>query len=138
MTDSELDQDVGTATLEVYDGYNDSVPSREPEWSEDVEIYRGTYLGSVPNVPPSDADTAFLSEEIDYHSGPISIYADVDEPIWLFVHTNDSYHDPDDWDKPVEYGLVYGPDIKEIGGGFGCEIWGRVVMWVAERERGDR
>lgn len=137
MSEATAQRAEHTARIEVYDGYHDHVPRRDPQWSVEVDVYTDDYWGGSPRSPPHDADTAYLSERIEYHSGAVSFHVDTDTPVWLFVHTNDSYHDPDDWNRPVEHGLVYGPDIDESAP-FGCEVWGRVVVWAADRERGAR
>lgn len=126
-----------TVTVEVYDGYHDAVPETDPDWSADVGIYRGGYYDGYPRSPPHEADTARLADDIAWYSGAIALWVGADDPVALFVHTNDSYHDPDDWDPPVERGLAFGPDVDTTKP-FGCELWGRVVLWVAERERGRR
>lgn len=126
-----MTDDPSSAKIEVYEGHHDDVPDHDPEWSETVALYTDDWWGSTPSAPPHDAETATLSDSIEFNSGPIEIYVEADQPVVLFVHSNDSYHSPDDWGRPAEGGLLFGPEIDST---YGCEIWGRVVMWVAERD----
>jgi len=124
----------GTVKLKIWHGYSDRKPARDPDHKAELEIYRGDWWGkNYPRSPARDADTWYLSEDISYSSPPLEWWVEADEPVSLFIHTNDSYHDPDDWGRPVEGGLVYGPDIREDRP-FGCEVWGRVICWVSERD----
>jgi hypothetical protein len=125
-----------TATVEIYDGYPDRVPDEEPAWSAEMEIEGDWWGKSHPTMVPHDADTEHFAEEIEFHSGPIGIWCESPVPVHVCVHTNDSYHDPHDWGKPIERGLGYGPDV-DVSEPFGCEVWGRVLVWVAERDVDD-
>lgn len=127
-----------TATVKIWEGYSDRLPAREPDFRHDLELHSGEpdYGPGFDRRPPSEptegADVWDWSDDIAFSSGPIEVHLDVDEPAWLFIHTNDSYHNPTDWSRAIEGGLVYGPDI-ESEKPYGCEIWGRIVMWAARR-----
>lgn len=102
----------GEATVKIWHGYTDSLPTREPDHKAELDVYRGEWHATNPRGPPRDAETWYLSKEISYTSPPLEWWVEVDEPVSLFVHTNDSYHDPKDWGLPMEGGLVFGPDIR--------------------------
>lgn len=121
-----------TATVEVYEGHYDEVPSKDPEWSAELEIERDWWGKSYPTTFQHGADSAKLADDVEFTSGSIEIWCEAPEPVFLCVHTNDHYHDPDAWGKPMERGLTFGPDSERVP--FGCEVWGRVLVWVAARE----
>lgn len=122
-----------TATVEIYEGYSDDVPDDDPIWSEELEIEDDWWGGGYPTMAAHGADSELFAEDVEFHSGPIGIWCESPVPVHLCVHTNDSYHDPDDWGRPIERGLRFGPDV-DGGRPFGCEVWGRVLVWVAERD----
>lgn len=119
------------ATIEVYNGSYDTVPETDPAWSETVEIANEWWGNSYPTQVAHEADTVLFAEEIEFHSGSIELFLDTPIDAMLCVHTCDRYHDPNDWGKPIEQGLNFKP---VSGRPFGCEIWGRVLMWVANDE----
>lgn len=121
-----------TAAVEIYDGNHDTVPDEEPRWSTTLEIEDDWWGRSYPKAVPADADAAVVAENVEFHSGAIEIWCEAPVPVLLCVHTNDSYHDPEAWGRPIERGLTFGPNAEERP--FGCEVWGRVLVWVAERD----
>ncbi|ADB63947.1 hypothetical protein Htur_5060 (plasmid) [Haloterrigena turkmenica DSM 5511] len=117
-----------TVTVHVWQGGRldsyDELLERDPDVYE-VPIAE-TEFGKVWEV--GDDERVMLAESIDHH-GTYAFDVPTDErPATLNVHTNDSYHDREDWGDPVERGLEYreGDDYEP----YQCEMWGRIMMWV--------
>ena len=105
---------------------------------------------SVDRAPDTDPDevididpeTTYLWQDNPrYHSPPLGfdIHPE-DRPGTLYVYTSDSVHSPPGydnhieqayWDGPMEQGLPFTEDVDEYRP-FGCEVWGRVLLWVEE------
>lgn len=81
----------------------------------------------------SDDERHLLADNIDHHGTYAIDVPNEDRPVTVNIHTNDSYHDPEDWGKPIERGLTF----HEADGlePFQCEMWGRIMMWVAGPEQ---
>jgi len=88
-----------------------------------------TDYGRVFEVPSEKR--VVLSDEIEHH-GTYAFDVDTEQKTVLNVHTNDSYHNNEDWGKPIERGLLF--DGKTDAEPFGCELWGRTMFWVEQDE----
>lgn len=76
----------------------------------------------------TDEERVVLADSITHHGTYAFDIPDESRPATLHVHTNDSYHSGEDWGRAVERGLTFHkPDDLDP---FGCELWGRVLMWV--------
>lgn len=118
-----------TVTVKVwsgdrFDSYED-ILSYEPKEYE-MEPCESTF-GKIYEVP--DEERVYLSESIEHH-GTYAFDVETDDLVFLNVHTNDSFHSPDAWGKPIERGLLF--DGDDDYGPFKTEIWGRIVMWVEQ------
>lgn len=117
-----------TVTVHVWSG---------PSWASADELVEENEPDEyeLPVVDPynphlvSESDSESLATDIEHHGTYAFDIPDSDRPAELNVCTNDSYHDPDDWDTPIERGLsfVEGRD----GPPFKCEMWGRIMMYVS-------
>lgn len=119
------------ATIKLWYGRDDWA-DREPDVKKkEVECFTDDDIWT-DREPPSDhiEGGEVFHEAIDVHNHK-HYYIDVeaDQPITLYVHTNDSVHTAD-WSRPIEEGLYHHPD--EYVPPFGCELWGEVDMWVME------
>ncbi|ELY73247.1 hypothetical protein [Natrinema pallidum] len=124
-----------TITVHVWQG--DRRDSYDYLLERDPDIYEvpvaETEFGKVWEV--ADDERVMLSESIDHHGTYAFDVPNPDRPADLYVHTNDSYHDPEDWDDPIERGLNYWrEDAYEP---FQTEIWGRIMLWVDRPADGD-
>lgn len=122
---------MNTVIVKVWEG---------PRWNSYDEILEGepdeyempvveTEFGR--NYEAKDDDRVNLATEIENHR-KYAFDVETDEKVKLRVHTNDSYHNPEDWSDPIEGGLIYSPDDDYPP--FKTEIWGRIMMWVEEYE----
>ena len=110
-----------------FDSY-DTILSDEPDVYEipvaDLEFGKPYEL--------SDSERVLLAEEIEHHGTYAIDVPNEDRPATVNIHTNDSYHDPEDWGTPIERGLTYHEmDDYEP---FQTEIWGRIMVWVERPE----
>lgn len=97
------------------------VPVAETEFGMTVEL--------------SDDERVVLAESIDHHGTYAFDVPNDERPATVNVHTNDSYHNPEEWGDPIERGLTFHePDELEP---FKTEIWGRIMLWVERPEDGD-
>lgn len=116
-----------TVDVKVYSG--SSWDSYEEIESQGPDVYTlspaETDYGRVFEVPSEKR--VVLSDEIEHH-GTYAFNVDTEQKTVLNVHTNDSYHDPTDWGKPIERGLLF--DGETDAEPFGCELWGRIMFWV--------
>lgn len=119
-----------TATVKVWSGSRfdsyDDVMTFEPEEYEMNVV--DSEFGSEHEA--SEEERVYLSEDIQHH-GTYAFDVESDVPLVLNIHSNDSYHAPDEWGEPIERGLPFSPD--DDYGAFKCEIWGRIMMWVDKR-----
>lgn len=123
-----------TATVHVWQG--DQFTSYDELLDEDPDEYEvpiaDTEFGRTHEV--SDDERVLLAEDIDHHGTYAFDVPDAERPLTVNVHTNDSYHNAEEWGDPIERGLTFRePDDYEP---FKTELWGRVMLWV-EREDGD-
>lgn len=81
------------------------------------------------NYEARDEDRVTLARDIENH-WKYAFDVETDEKVKLRVNTNDSYHNPEDWDGPIGGGLLFSPEDDYPP--FKCELWGRVMMWVEE------
>jgi hypothetical protein len=115
------------ATVKVWEGH------RWAEYDDMLEDEPDTYelpildleFGSTHEV--SDDDRVMLAQEIQNHQ-KYAFDVECDEKVTLNVHSNDSFHSPEEWGNPIERGLPYSPDNDWEP--FKCEIWGRIMMFV--------
>lgn len=116
-----------TATIQLYhERTDDDYSGVEPDQEQEIEITEET----LSNRPMFADDVWDEAESPDNHKY-YAIDVECDEPVTLYVHTNDSLHSPDDWNDPVEGGLIFDPEDDYPP--FECEMWGRVCMWVKSR-----
>jgi len=119
------------AIIQLWTGY-DADTDDEPHIEEQIEITDPEFDRPSSSRKPHEAeDTFHLATEPEHHM-KYQIWVDTDETVTLYVHTDDSVY-KGDWDRPIEGGLLYRDDADFAP--FGCEIWGRVVMWVKRGER---
>ena len=95
--------------------------------NEDPDEYELEPADPLGRYPYSDEVRAHLAESIENHQTYAFSIAEGDRPATLYVHTNDSYHDPHEWGRPIEQGLTF-----NAGGipPYKCEAWGRIMCWV--------
>lgn len=110
-------------TVKIWERKRDT--DREPDREIDLPpVEHGNYTGRNPGwVDPH----WFLSKDIEHHEW-YAFDVESDDPVTLNIHTNDSYHDPSDWGRPIERGLRFDPNVD--GPPYKCELWGRVIMCV--------
>jgi len=118
----------GTVTVQVWQGRRtqkyETLLEQEPEEYE-LSV-AATEFGRVFEL--DDAEMDVLSEDIEHHGTYAFNVPNSERPITLNIHTNDSYHNPEDWSEPIEQGLTFhDPDKREP---FKTELWGRLVIWV--------
>lgn len=120
-----------TITVKVWSGNQyadyDEILDEEPDVYEMQSVK--TEFGKLHEV--SDEERVTLADSIEHH-GTYAFDVEHDERVKLNVHANDSYHNPEDWGKPIERGLLFNPEDDYPP--FKCEIWGRIMMWVEEDE----
>ncbi len=123
-----------TATVHVWQGdrfasYDELLDAEPDEYEVPVA---DTEFGRTYEV--SDDARVMLAESIDHHGTYAFDVPDAERPLTVNIHTNDSYHDPEEWGDPIERGLTFRePDDAPP---FQVELWGRIMLWV-EREDGD-
>lgn len=97
-----------------------------------VEPHRGKLPAATANQildgTGLDGDRVVLADDIEHHGTYAFQIPNEARPATLNVHSNDSYHDPYDWGRPIEQGLTY--HEADDADPFKCEIWGRVMLWV--------
>lgn len=81
------------------------------------------------NYEAGRGDRVMLATDIR-NSRKYAFDVETNEKVRLRVNTNDSYHDPEDWDGPIEGGMLYGPEDDYPP--YKCQLYGRVMMWVEE------
>jgi|GEM_PF-621689 len=121
-----------TATVHVWQG--GQFASYEDLLDEDPDEYElplaETEFGKAFEV--SNDERELLAENIEYH-GTFAFDVPNDErPVTLNVHTTDSYHNQEDWGKPIERGLTF--HEEDAYEPFKTEIWGRIMMWAERPE----
>lgn len=112
---------------EQYESY-ETLEEREPEEYE-------VLLASTDHGEPWEVGTnerVMLSESIDHHGTYMIGVPDSETPATVNIHTNDSYHDPEDWGPAIERGMTW-PEENDYDP-FRCEMWGRIMMWVERPE----
>ncbi|WP_337653259.1 hypothetical protein [Halomontanus rarus] len=114
---------------ERWDSYDDLL-ERDPDGYE-LPLAE-TELGRAFEV--RDDERVTLADAIDHHGTYAFDVPNDQRPVTLNVHTNDSYHNPTEWGKPLERGLTF--HERDDYEPFKTEIWGRIMMW-AERPEGD-
>lgn len=115
------------ATIQLYHDRHDDYDGVEPNVEKEIEVTEDPLSDR-----PMYADERWLEAEEPRNHKYYAIDLECEERVELFVHTNDSVHDPEDWNRPVERGLTFDPNDDYPP--FGCEMWGRVCMWVKARD----
>lgn len=106
-----------------FDSYDDLLEEDPDEYELPIA---NTEFGKYWEL--DDDERVVLTDDIDHH-GTYAFDVPADSrPVTLNVHTNDSYHDEEDWGQPAERGLDFleEHDLEP----FQCEMWGRIMMWV--------
>lgn len=125
-----------TVTVKVYDLWAIGDKTWEDIEPETYEVPVSEGYG----VPAEDSDARVtLAEDVQTHTRFGFDIAEEDlerfEEVTLNIHGNDSDHTPEEWGRPVERGVPFHEDGPE--GPFITEIWGRIIMYVAEVEEAD-
>ncbi|MFC6720949.1 hypothetical protein ACFQGT_00175 [Natrialbaceae archaeon GCM10025810] len=121
-----------TVTVHVWQG--DRLESYDDLLERDPDVYEVPVAETEFGRPHelTDNEQVQLAESIEHHGTYAFEIPNEERPATLNVHTNDSYHDPTEWGKPVERGLTFTePDDREP---YQCEMWGRIMMWVERTE----
>ncbi|WP_302083519.1 hypothetical protein [Salinibaculum rarum] len=131
MTASQQPEEVSrTVTVKVWEGSQfdsaDELVNQENPDEYELPVVDLEY-GVLDAL--SDDARVILADDIDHHGTYAFLVESDSNDVVLNVHTNDSYHDPTDWDNPIERGLTYRSDEDDIPP-FKCELWGRIMMWV--------
>lgn len=122
--------DTKRETVEVYIWKGNQFDSYDTILSYDPDIYEipVAKLEYGKHWELSESEKVTLAEDIDHHGTYAIDVPNKSRPVTVNIHTNDSYHDPEDWDKPIERGLYY--HKKDDAKPFQIEMWGRIMMWV--------
>lgn len=133
------EEEPDTVTVQVWQG--DRRTSYDDLLEEDPDVYEVPVVdhdgyGDLPSELANqrldgtglDGDRVVLADDIEHHGTYAFQIPNEQRPATLNVHSNDSYHDPYDWGRPVEQGLTY--HRADDAEPFQCEIWGRVMLWV--------
>lgn len=124
MTENDTEDE--TITVHVWQGsrrttYDDLL-------AEEPDVYELPPDDPLVTESLNDESRVLLAENIDHHGTYAFDVPNESRPATVNVHTNDSYHDPTDWGRPIERGLTfYEPDDREP---YKCEMWGRILLWV--------
>ncbi|WP_226041150.1 hypothetical protein [Natrinema sp. DC36] len=111
------------ATVKLYHDRQDDYSDVEPDQTKEIEVTE-----ECLSDRPMFADEEWIEADDVYNHKYYAIDCECDEAVTLYVHTNDSVHDPDDWGRAAEGGLIYDPEDDYPP--FGCEMWGRTCFWV--------
>ena len=125
-----MTNELQTAIVKVWSG--EARASYDSILAEDPDEYELEIVGEDTYYVPHE-DHAVLAENIEHH-GTYALAVEADEPVELVVQTSDHYHDTIDGfeqGRPVEGGLLYGPDRDAEP--FQCEMWGAIRMRVEVR-----
>lgn len=115
------------ATVKLYHDRRDDYSDVEPDQERDIEVTEDQHVRR-----PALAEDFWDEAENPHNHKYYAIDVECEEPVTLYVHTNDSLHSPADWGRPVEGGLIFDPEDDYPP--FGVEMWGRVCMWVKARD----
>lgn len=121
------------ATIQLYHTQQDTYTNIDPDVEKELEVwddYEDT--GNSPDICRKlvdETDRGDLWEETtDVHNNKYyAIDVETDEPVTLYILTNESIHSPD-WSEPVEGGLTYHPEDDYEP--FGCKLSGEVQMFL--------
>lgn len=122
-----------TATVKLWTGYGADLDEDDPDREIDLVITKREDIPDYARDPPRRVyyatETHLVSDRIDHYQKYL-IDVETDTDVILNVHVNDSYHDRDDWSKPIERGLTFPADNDYPP--YECEMGGRIIMWCVE------
>jgi hypothetical protein len=120
------------ATIKLWHERHDDYTDVEPDQTKEIEVTEENQVYGTRTPPiASNAEVWHESYEINNHKY-YAISLDCDSEATLFIHTSDSVHGKS-WSKAVEGGLHL-PKEHEYDP-YGCDMWGKVCMWVKEGGR---